>query len=120
MVEATITPGPPLTTERRAASRYPIRADVAFRLVVGRRVIRTGTGSLLNISRSGLLFESARPIPPGGRIELVVDWPSHSGTMALHVAGETVRSQGGRTAVKIRRSAFRAEREAGRSGAASP
>jgi hypothetical protein len=111
-----ISPGPILTVERRAGSRYPIRAGIRYRLLAERRVVRAGTGSLVNISRSGLLFESAQPIAPGSRIEIEVDWPARTLKMVLRVAGETVRSQGNQTAIRILRSAFRVDRAGGRAG----
>jgi hypothetical protein len=105
VVEA-ITSGA-MAAERRADRRYPIHARIEYKLILGRRVARAGTGRLLNISRSGLLFEGAHAIPAGSTIELDVDWPSRTVKMVLHVAGQTVRSQGVSTAVKILRSSFR-------------
>jgi len=106
-VGAIITPGPMLPPERRAGRRYPIHAGIEYKLILGRRVVRTGTGRLLNISRGGLLFECAHAIPAENMIELEVDWPARAVKMVLHVAGQTVRSEGVSTAVKILRSSFR-------------
>jgi len=78
------------------------------------RPARAGAGSLVNISRCGLLFESAQPIAPGARIEIEIDWPARALKMVLHLVGETVRSQGNQTAVRILRSAFRVDRERAR------
>jgi hypothetical protein len=99
------------TAERRADCRYPIHAGVEYRLILGRRVIRTGVGRLVNISRGGLLFECANALPSENRIELDVDWPAQAVKMVLHVMGQTVRSQGVCTAVKIHRSSFRVHHE---------
>lgn len=107
VVEANISPSPVLAAERRADRRYPIHARIEYKLILGRRVVRTGTGRLLNISRGGLLFECAHAIPAENMIELEVDWPARAVKMVLHVAGQTVRSQGVSTAVKILRSSFR-------------
>jgi Ser-tRNA(Ala) deacylase AlaX len=74
-------------------------------------VVRTGTGRLVNISRSGLLFECAHGIPPRTKIELEVDWPAQAVKMALHVTGQTVRNQGVSTAMTILRSSFRTYQE---------
>jgi len=105
-VEAIISAGPVLTAERRADCRYPIHAGLEYRIIVGRKVVRTGTGSLLNISRGGLLFECAQAIAPDSRIELDIEWPAQAVKMVLRVAGQTVRSEGLRTAVRILRSSF--------------
>jgi len=96
-----------LPPERRAGRRYPIHAGIEYKLILGRRVVRTGTGRLLNISRGGLLFECSHAIPAENMIELEVDWPARAVKMVLHVAGQTVRSEGVSTAVKILRSSFR-------------
>lgn len=108
---AIITPGPMLPPERRAGRRYPIHAGIEYKLILGRRVVRTGTGRLVNISRSGLLFECAHGIPPRTKIELEVDWPAQAVKMALHVTGQTVRNQGVSTAMTILRSSFRTYHE---------
>lgn len=119
-VEAIISQSPMFTAERRADCRYPIHTGLEYRLIVGRKVIRTGTGRLLNISRGGLLFECDHAIPPGNRVELAVDWPARAVKMALHVMGQTVRSQDSCTAVKILRSSFRVHREEGHRDGRSP
>lgn len=119
-MEAIISSSPVLTAERRVDSRYPIQAGVGYKLIVGRRVVRTGTGRLLNISRGGLLFECAHAIPPGSRIELDIDWPAQSVKMVLRVAGQTVRTQGTNTAVKILRSSFRVHDEDAEPGHRTP
>ncbi len=110
-MESMISSSPVVTAERRADCRYPIHAGVDYKLILGRRVVRAGTGRLVNISRGGLLFEGPHAIPPGTRVELDIDWPARSVAMSLHVAGQTVRSQGVFTAVKILRSSFRTRHE---------
>jgi hypothetical protein len=107
VVEATISPGSMLTAERRANCRYPIQVELEYAIVRGRRALRTGDGHLVNISRGGLLFQCDQAIPVGNRIELDVEWPARGAKMVLHVAGQTVRSQGVCTAVKILRNSFR-------------
>ena len=114
MVESTTPP------ERRADCRYTIHSDVEYRLILRRKVVRAGTGRLANISRSGLLFECAHAIPPRTRIELKVDWPAPAVKIALHVVGQTVRSEGTGTAVKIIRSAFRVQEDAHRGKRSAP
>lgn len=119
-MEAIISSSPVFAADRRADCRYPIQTGIEYRLISGRRVVRTGTGRLLNISRGGLLFEGAHAIPPGNRVELEIDWPAQSVKMVLHVAGQTVRNQGVFTAVKILRSSFRVLRDDADQGAAPP
>lgn len=113
MVEAS-TPreSQTFTAERRADSRYTIQTGLEYRLILRRKVVQTGSGRLMNMSRGGLLFECDRGVPPRTRIELKVDWPAHAVKIALHVVGQTVRTQGTSTAVKILRSAFRVQEDA--------
>lgn len=112
MTEAMISRSPTSKAERRADCRYPIHTGIEYKLILGRRIVRTGGGRLLNISRGGLLFECTQELPPRTRIELDVDWPADAVKVALHVVGETLRSQGAHTAVKIHRSSFRVREEA--------
>lgn len=112
LTEAIISPSSTSKAERRTDCRYPIRTGIEYKLILGRRIVRTGAGRLVNISRGGLLFEGAQELPPRTRIELDVDWPADAVKVALHVVGETLRSQGARTAVKIHRSSFRVREEA--------
>jgi hypothetical protein len=111
VVEAIISPSPTPTAERRADCRYPIHTGIEYKLILGQRAIGSGSGRLLNISRGGLLFECDRAIAPKTRIEVDIDWPARTVKVVLHVGGQTVRSEGLCTAVKILRSAFRAQGE---------
>jgi hypothetical protein len=64
----------------------------------------------VNLSRSGVLFESPDPPPVGLRVELCIAWPvSLDGLTALNlwVKGRTVRRQGQCTAVQMRHYEFR-------------
>jgi hypothetical protein len=106
-MEAILSPGPNLTTERRADRRYAIEAALVYKLIHGGKAVLSGAGRLVNISRSGLLFEGVRGMPHGYRIELDVEWPADALKVALHVIGQTVRTRDARTAVKIFRSSFR-------------
>ena len=110
-MEAILTPSSLATVERRADCRYPIHTAVQYRLFLGRRVVRMGSGWVVNMSRGGVLFESTSPVPPGHRMELEIDWPAQAVGMMLRVTGESVRSEGGRTAVRILRSSFRVRDE---------
>jgi hypothetical protein len=115
MVESTTSPTTPtFTAERRADCRYTIRTGLEYKWVERRQVLRTGAGSLTNISRNGLLFECDRDIPASTRIELNVDWPAQAIQVSLHVTGETIRSQGSRIAVRILHSAFRVREDTDR------
>jgi hypothetical protein len=107
-MEQIPSPGPALAADRRADRRYAIEAALVYKLIHGAKAVLSGSGRLVNISRGGLLFECAKAMPQGYRIELDVEWPAASPKIALHVIGQTVRSRDARTAVKIFRSSFQA------------
>lgn len=88
-----------LGVERRLSRRYPADSALEYRLVRGRDIIQTGGGQTLNISDSGVLFESEHPLAPGLDIELSIRWPS--GALRLCAIGRTVRAEQNRCAVSI-------------------
>jgi hypothetical protein len=98
------------TIYRRVDRRYPIDAELEYKLIHGRNVFQTGEGRTINVSSSGILFESRRALPPGMEIELSIAWPARLGdavALKLCVCGRTVRAQDNCTAVQIQRHTFR-------------
>lgn len=92
-----------LPPERRADRRYSIGADVQYQLkpVTGNR---NGVGRTINISSSGVLFESRCVPQVGEEISLSIAWPARlNGVVGLrlHVLGRVVRVSGNRTAMTI-------------------
>src|SRR5579864_1000075 len=88
---------------RRAAPRYPIRAELYYRVIYGYEVLGTGRGRSLNISSSGILIEADHTLPPGSLIELSIAWPVrlHNVTaLQLWVTARVVRTEGYRTALR--------------------
>jgi hypothetical protein len=99
-----------LDRDRRATSRYPISADLEYRLIRHKKIVQTGSGRTVNFSSTGLLFESARPLLPGMRIEVTVVWPARLHDVSLLnlcINGKTVRTSGKLTAVRIMSYDFR-------------
>jgi hypothetical protein len=83
---------------------------VHFRISQKGIVPRWGTGLTRDISTSGLSFRTRKPLPVGSHIELVLDWPAkyaEQQTIDLQLTGFIVRSDSGRTAVRITSHRFR-------------
>lgn len=62
------------------------------------------------MSACGLSFRTRKPLPVGSHVELVVDWPakfSDTQNLDLQLTGFVVRSDGGRTAVRVTSHRFR-------------
>ena len=96
--------------ERRSDRRYRIQAQLEYKLFRRRRVIATGRGQTVNVSSTGILFESDQPLPEGCDIELSIMWPVHLNDTAglkLCVTGRIVRAQDNCIAVRAGQHEFR-------------
>jgi hypothetical protein len=101
---------PNLGLERRTSRRYDLHLPVHFRISQKGVVARWGTGLTRDISTSGLSFRTRKPLPVGSHIELVVGWPAKyadTQPIDLQLTGFIVRSDAGRTAVRITSHRFR-------------
>jgi hypothetical protein len=96
--------------DRRFDRRYPILLDLRWKLIRRKRVLDTGTGSTLDLSSGGILFESGRPLPEGLDVELAISWPTllhNAAPLQLVVQGRIVRSGAGRIAIRTIQHEFR-------------
>ena len=101
--------------QRRSDSRYPVAANVAYKLMGDGRILTEGRGRSVNISSSGLLIATEAALPLGALIEIVIAWPAKLDDgvgLNLHVRGRTLRSYGNHTAVAITGYEFRTRRQA--------
>jgi len=97
-------------TGRRIDHRYAISAKLRYELRRDSILLNAGQGQTVNLSSSGVLFESEYALPPGMQIELWIAWPvrlNNTTALNLHVIGRTVRAHDNRTAVKFLRHVFR-------------
>lgn len=65
---------------------------------------RWGTGTIHDISSSGVSFRSRRTLPVGCHLELIIDWPATQSDrypVTLHATGFVVRRSGNKIAVQI-------------------
>ena len=110
-----------LIDDRREARRYPIQAELEYRIVRGGKLISSGRGHTIDISTGGILFRSASDVPSSdvpadNRVELAVVWPAQlSGGIDLQFCarGRTFWTDQNRTAVKIDRYEFRTKSKKG-------
>jgi hypothetical protein len=61
-------------------------------------------GTIQDMSSSGVSFRCRRPLPVGGHVDLIVDWPfplDHQRLVNLHASGFVVRSSRTKAAVRI-------------------
>jgi hypothetical protein len=95
-------------TDRRRAERYLLRCSLSYLALnrVGPKI--AGSGEVLNISSSGVLFLSDRLLPARARVKLSIHWPvALHGVKALDliIHGTVVRSEGNHL-VAIRREKY--------------
>ena len=91
-------------SERRGKRRFALAHTIHFRLSAERPPSRWAVGTVHDMSSSGVSFRCRRPLPVGGHLELIVDWPATLGDqrlVSLYASGFVVRSSRARTAVRM-------------------
>jgi hypothetical protein len=103
--------------DRRSDRRYRIEAPLQYSAICDRSESFSGSGTTLNLSNSGVLFETDQTLQEGMDVELSIAWPAKlkDVSVELNVVGTTIRTAGGRIAVSIRYYEYR--RTASRDGA---
>jgi hypothetical protein len=95
--------------ERRADRRYPLVAEIEYRIRYGRSRTETGRGKTIDISRTTVFFQAMEPVPVGTPIEVSIPWPARlQGTvpLSLVVTGITVHARSECVALRILRYDF--------------
>jgi len=94
-----------LTEEKRVKNRYAIVLDLEYKVLDRRRVQLEGVGRTVNISSTGVLFETDQPVPCGRPVELKIKWPfllqGFCG-MNLVVHGQIIRGQANNNVFAVR------------------
>lgn len=99
-------------TERRLSMRFPIECAVRYETLNPRAGILAGNGKTLNISSSGVLFNSDHDLPVGTRLEVSINWPvqlNERCLLKLLVRGRIVRYRKGQLAMQIQQHEFRTQ-----------
>jgi hypothetical protein len=100
--------------DRRSDRRYDIALDLRWKVIRRRRVLDAGTGTTLDLSSGGILFETDRQLPTGLNVELSISWPvllHNVAPLQLVVTGRIVRASGRRTAVRMMQHEFRTAKQ---------
>jgi hypothetical protein len=99
-----------LNVERRTSHRYDLRLPIHYRISQRGGIERSGTGTTYEMSSNGLSFRSRKPLPVGSHLEIIVEWPARYADIYpidLQATGFVVRSESGRTAVRVTSRKFR-------------
>lgn len=99
-------------TERRTNCRYGVHLHLQYHLAVKGEEPRSGTSTTCDMSTSGICFRTRRPLPVGAHIEIVVEWPAKYRdyeAVDLQITGFVLRSESGKSAVRITSWRFRVD-----------
>lgn len=100
--------------ERRSRLRFPVSVELLYTLPIRKKKLtKAGHGRTVNLSSTGVLFETNDPPVSGQRIEISIAWPvdlDNRVGLNLRAFGRTVRCQGDRVAVAFTRYEFRTRR----------
>lgn len=97
---------------RRANRRYVVSRSMTYRLSGAPKDERWQQGTVLDMSASGIRFETGDSIPHGAIIDLMMDWPGiyHGrNEVRLSLSGTVCRSGADGTALRILEHDFRFE-----------
>src|SRR4030081_2530254 len=99
-----------ISGDRRQDRRYQLKLDLKWKLIRRRRVLDTGTGTSLDLSSGGVLFDAGRSLPEGLNVEISLTWPvllHNVAPMQLVVSGRIKRTSGRLIAVQTVQHEFR-------------
>ncbi len=99
--------------ERRASRRFPLTLEVRYAVSGRVAPVETGSGLSINLSSSGMSFMADRPLLPGQKLAIAIDWPVRldgSVNLQLILSGLVIRSKGTVTAMEILRYEFKTRR----------
>jgi hypothetical protein len=106
----TVQQSDTISGERRDDRRYEMKLELRWKLVRRRRVIDSGVGFTLDLSRGGVRFHASRDMPVGLNVELAIAWPArlhNVAPMQLSIQGKILRSADGWAAIRTAQFEFR-------------
>lgn len=98
--------------ERRVNRRYELRLPLHYRVSLKGQPPRSGSGMSCDVSTGGIAFRCRRPLPVGAHVEMTIAWPARYAdtyAMDLVITGFVVRSDAGRTAVRMTSRRFKTD-----------
>lgn len=98
--------------EHRVNRRYDLRLPLHYRVSQKGQPPRSGSGMTCDLSTGGIGFRCRRPLPVGAHIEITIAWPARYAEMYpmdLVITGFVVRSDAGRTAVRMTSRKFKTD-----------
>lgn len=98
------------SNDRRSSNRFPILSEVRYHGRKGKDSESAGTGQIINISSTGVLFTTEHQLLTGQPLELLMNWPAKldgNCKLRLRVRGKVVWATHGAAAMSIEKHEFR-------------
>jgi hypothetical protein len=99
-----------ISGERRLNRRYRIVLELGWTVFARGKVLLSGTGTTIDLSSGGILFQAGTQLPIGRKAILSVSWPvllDNSRPIQLVVSGVIVRAGANRSALRTIQHEFR-------------
>ncbi|MGA3015706.1 MAG: PilZ domain-containing protein [Bryobacteraceae bacterium] len=96
--------------ERRSDRRYDLKLELRWKLIRRQRLIDSGSGTSVDLSSGGILFDAGRPLPLGLNVQLSIAWPvllHNIAPLQLMVSGRIMRTFGTCAAIQMMQHEFR-------------
>src|SRR5690242_16887111 len=96
--------------DARSSRRFPITMSLRYRAPRGNGASNEGCGKTVNLSSTGVLFESQDTLRVGQSLDLLIDWPARIDdrvALVLFIVGRIVRISGTSIAAEIVMHEFR-------------
>jgi hypothetical protein len=96
--------------DRRVDRRYDLKLELRWKLIRRQRLLDGGSGTSVNLSSGGILFDAGRPLPLGFNVQLSISWPvllHNIAPLQLIVSGRIKRVSGNCAAVQMMQHEFR-------------
>jgi hypothetical protein len=96
--------------DRRADRRYDLKLELRWKLIRRQRLLDSGSGTSVDLSSGGILFDAGRPLPPGLNVQLSISWPvllHNTAALQLIVSGRIMRASGTCAAIQMAQHEFR-------------
>src|SRR5215475_12605390 len=98
--------------ERRAKFRFPLRRELRYKVLEDEEVIQSGFGESIDMSSSGVAFQTERDLKAGAAVEVSISWPvllDDSCPMRLVALGHVLRCSNGLAVCSIDKYEFRTQ-----------
>ena len=96
--------------DRRADRRYDLKLELRWKLIRRQRLLDSGSGTSVDLSSGGILFDAGRPLPPGLNVQLSISWPvllHNTAPRQRIVSGRIMRTFGNCAAIQMVQHEFR-------------